>query len=215
MAMMSWFHLTVEGDSPVVIDLRAQATSAEQRLFKIAQLVGVPAHGLSGSYFDIADDISRLLLLIETGVFTAIPHAVAALVHAGVGARARHAHDHHALVDHHRPRHEGRKGCAARDRAPLGLGSRRRRRPESATGSQVWQRPVSERLFSMRRASSAKRWRPAAPVRAANGALVAVPFRLRSRSRERAGRRTAARGVCRRSSAISTMRSSTNRCSSC
>ena len=28
----------------------------EQRLFKIAQLVGVPAHGLSGSYFDIADE---------------------------------------------------------------------------------------------------------------------------------------------------------------
>jgi hypothetical protein len=76
---MSWFHLTLESDTPVVVDLRAQATSAEQRLFKIAQLVGVPAHGLSGSYFDIADSISRLLLLIETGVFTAFPNAVAAL----------------------------------------------------------------------------------------------------------------------------------------
>jgi hypothetical protein len=78
-AMLSWFHLTVEDDSPVIVDLRAQATSPEQRLYKIAQLVGVPAHGLSGSYFDIADDISKLLLLIETGVFAAIPHAVAAL----------------------------------------------------------------------------------------------------------------------------------------
>ncbi len=62
-AMMSWFHLTVESDSAVVVDLRAQATSAEQRLFKIAQLVGVPAHGLSGSYFDIAESISRLLIV--------------------------------------------------------------------------------------------------------------------------------------------------------
>ncbi len=78
-SMMSWFHLTVEDDSAVVIDLRAQATSAEQRLFKIAQLVGVPAHGLSGSYFDIADGISKILLLIETGIFSLLPNAVAAL----------------------------------------------------------------------------------------------------------------------------------------
>ena len=61
--MMSWFHLTVDSDSAVVVDLRAQATSAEQRLFKIAQLVGVPAHGLSGSYFDIAESISLILLV--------------------------------------------------------------------------------------------------------------------------------------------------------
>jgi hypothetical protein len=82
-AMMSWFHLTVESDSAVVVDLRAQATSAEQRLYKIAQLVGVPAHGLAGSYFDIADAISRLLLLIETGVFNVVPNAVAALYTPG------------------------------------------------------------------------------------------------------------------------------------
>ena len=123
-AMMSWFHLTLEDDSPVIVDLRAQATSPEQRLYKIAQLVGVPAHGLSGSYFDIADGISRLLLLIETGVFTAVPHAVAALYTPSSVLEPRHAHDHHALVDHHRTRHEGRQGCAARDCAPLGLGQR-------------------------------------------------------------------------------------------
>jgi hypothetical protein len=73
--MMSWFHLTVESDSAVVRDLRAQATSAEQRLFKIAQVVGVPAHGLSGSYFDIAESISRILLLIEIGI-SRLPNAV-------------------------------------------------------------------------------------------------------------------------------------------
>ena len=53
-SMMSWFHLTLDSDSAIVIDLRAQGASAEQRLFKIAQQVGVPAHGLSASYFDIA-----------------------------------------------------------------------------------------------------------------------------------------------------------------
>jgi hypothetical protein len=74
-SMMSWFHLTVESDSAVVRDLRALATSAEQRLFKIAQLVGAPAHGLSGSYFDIADSISQVLLLIEIGI-NRLPNAV-------------------------------------------------------------------------------------------------------------------------------------------
>jgi hypothetical protein len=66
--MMSWFHLSLEYDSPIVKDLRAEAASPEQRLFKIAQRVGLPAHGLSRSYFEIADHISRVLILIETGV---------------------------------------------------------------------------------------------------------------------------------------------------
>lgn len=78
-SMMSWFHLTVETDTPVVVDLRAQATSPEQRLYKIAQLVGAPAHGLAGSYFDIADPISQLLLTIELGIITSLPNGVASL----------------------------------------------------------------------------------------------------------------------------------------
>jgi hypothetical protein len=66
---MSWFHLTLETDTSVVKDLRCEATSPAQRLFKIAQAVGLPAHGLSGSYFDIADPIQFLLLVVETGFF--------------------------------------------------------------------------------------------------------------------------------------------------
>jgi hypothetical protein len=68
-SMMSWFHLTVDSDLPIIQDLRAQAASPEERLFKIAQRVGLPAHGLSKSYFDIADSISRILTEIETGIF--------------------------------------------------------------------------------------------------------------------------------------------------
>jgi hypothetical protein len=41
----------------------------ENRLFKIAQLVGLPAHGLSKSFFDIADPLSRLLIEIEMGLY--------------------------------------------------------------------------------------------------------------------------------------------------
>jgi hypothetical protein len=83
-SMMSWFHLTIESDTEVVRDLRSNgAASAEQRLFKIAQLVGVPAHGLSGSYFDIADSISRVLILIESGFFKTVPGAVVGLYTPG------------------------------------------------------------------------------------------------------------------------------------
>ena len=70
-SMMSWFHLTVSFDSPIIQALRAEASGPEQRLFKVAQRVGLPAHGLSKSFFDIADPISRILIHIEavgTGV---------------------------------------------------------------------------------------------------------------------------------------------------
>ena len=81
---MSWFHLTVDSDLEIIRDLRAQATSPEERLFKIAQRVGLPAHGLSKSFFDIADSISRILIEIETGIFTD-PAAVPALYTPAVG----------------------------------------------------------------------------------------------------------------------------------
>ena len=88
-AMMSWFHQSLETpDTPVVKDLRAEAASAEQRLFKIAQQVGLPAHGLSGSYFEIAESISRILLLIETGIFGREPSPVAALYTPGTFVEA-------------------------------------------------------------------------------------------------------------------------------
>lgn len=76
-AMMSWFHLTVSFDSPIVVALRAEAASPEQRLFKIAQRVGLPAHGLSKSYFDIADAISRILIQIEASNTAIVPGIVA------------------------------------------------------------------------------------------------------------------------------------------
>lgn len=70
-AMMSWFHLTVESDLPIIVDLKAVAGAAgpEQRLFKIAQLVGLPAHGLSHSYFDLASPLSAVLTAIESDLF--------------------------------------------------------------------------------------------------------------------------------------------------
>lgn len=75
-SMMSWFHLTVQFNSPIVETLKASASSPEQRLFKIAQRVGLPAHGLSKNYFDIADPISRFLIQIEASGTSIVPGLV-------------------------------------------------------------------------------------------------------------------------------------------
>lgn len=77
-SIMAWFHLTLEFDSPIVKSLRAEASGLENRLFKIAERVGLPAHGLSKSFFDIADPLSRLLIQIELGTYNNAS-AVAAL----------------------------------------------------------------------------------------------------------------------------------------
>lgn len=71
-SMMSWMQLSLEFNSPIVLSLRADGTSAEQRLHKIAQRVGKPAHALSKNFFDMADAISRILLLIETKRYNTI-----------------------------------------------------------------------------------------------------------------------------------------------
>ena len=80
---MAWFHLTLEyrntsDQAPIVKALRADGDGTEQRLFKIAERVGLPAHGLSKNFFDIADAISRILIQIESGDYNA-SDAVAAL----------------------------------------------------------------------------------------------------------------------------------------
>jgi hypothetical protein len=78
-ATMSWFHATLEtANHPIIEDLRAQASSPEERLFKIAQRVGYPAHGLSKSYFEIAEPLSRLLIAVEQETYND-PLAVPAL----------------------------------------------------------------------------------------------------------------------------------------
>jgi hypothetical protein len=74
------------GQRPDIIrDLRAQAANEEQRLFKIAQMVGLPAHGLSRSYFQIAQPMSDVLTLIETGALNS-PVAVRAFYDPTLGA---------------------------------------------------------------------------------------------------------------------------------
>jgi hypothetical protein len=85
--MLQWFDLTLSdeprgGNLPIVVDLRVEAASPEERLFKIAQRVGLPAHRLSKSYLQIALPISRILILLETGAMNNVA-ALAALYTLG------------------------------------------------------------------------------------------------------------------------------------
>ena len=69
-ALMSWLHLAVLYDSPVVQDLKATASSPEQRLAKIAERVGMTAHAKSKPLFDLAQPFSALMQAIETGSYS-------------------------------------------------------------------------------------------------------------------------------------------------
>ena len=64
---MSWLHLTVEFDSPIVLDLKAQGSGPSERLRAIGERVGLPAHGRAHDLFNLADPMSRILIAIESG----------------------------------------------------------------------------------------------------------------------------------------------------
>jgi hypothetical protein len=68
-ALMAWLHLTVMYDSPPVVDLKATASSPEQRLTKIAERVGMVPHSRTKPLFDLAQPFSFLMQAIELGVF--------------------------------------------------------------------------------------------------------------------------------------------------
>ena len=66
---MGWFHITLSFNTPIVRDLKAEATSPAERLEKIGERVGLPAHARSESYFHLAESMSFLLRELELGSF--------------------------------------------------------------------------------------------------------------------------------------------------
>jgi hypothetical protein len=68
--VLGWIELTLSGNSSVVQDLRATATSPADRLRLIGERVGMPAHSRSSSLFSMAADLSTFLRVIEAGVVT-------------------------------------------------------------------------------------------------------------------------------------------------
>lgn len=68
--VLGWIELTLTDDTPVVVDLRAHATSASDRLRLIGERVGLAPHTRSSSLFSMAADLSLLLRTIESKVIS-------------------------------------------------------------------------------------------------------------------------------------------------
>lgn len=66
--VVGWIQLSLDSNTPVVVDLRAQATSPADRLKVIGERVGLPAHSKSAALMSMAADFSLLLRTIEAGV---------------------------------------------------------------------------------------------------------------------------------------------------
>jgi hypothetical protein len=81
---MAWFHLTLSFNTPIVLDLKAEATSAAERLQKIGERVGLPAHSRSDSYFRLATNMSLILREMELGTFNDPTSGAPALFQTGV-----------------------------------------------------------------------------------------------------------------------------------
>jgi hypothetical protein len=67
--MLNWFHLTVDTDTSVIVDLQAQASNAADRLGALGQKVGITPALRSRELFDLAEPMSTLLRGIELGLF--------------------------------------------------------------------------------------------------------------------------------------------------
>ncbi len=70
-AAMSWFHLTLSSNTPLVVDLKADASTPEERLRRLGERVGVGTHSRSRAFFTLSEPLSRLLTLVEQGKFDA------------------------------------------------------------------------------------------------------------------------------------------------
>ena len=66
--VLGWVDLTLSADTPVVLDLRAQATSPADRLRIIGERVGLAPHSKSAALFSMAADLSLFLRTIESGL---------------------------------------------------------------------------------------------------------------------------------------------------
>jgi hypothetical protein len=64
---LGWVHLTLSTNSPVVVDLRADASSPGERLELIGERVALAPHRRAEHFFAMATDLSLLLRTLEAG----------------------------------------------------------------------------------------------------------------------------------------------------
>ena len=65
--MTSWFAFIISDDTPVVNFLNCQSSTIGERLIKIGNKVGIPAHSKCQSLFEMAGAASTILVTIEAG----------------------------------------------------------------------------------------------------------------------------------------------------
>ncbi|MCI4568155.1 hypothetical protein [Lysobacter sp. CFH 32150] len=75
---LGWVELTLSANTPVVIDLKAIATSPANRLKLIGERVGLAAHSKSAALFSMCNELSRFLRVIESNAISG-PSAVPVL----------------------------------------------------------------------------------------------------------------------------------------
>lgn len=68
--VLGWVDLTLATDTPVVQDLKANATAPANRLKLIGERVGLPAHGKSGEFFSMASELSLFLRTLESNIIS-------------------------------------------------------------------------------------------------------------------------------------------------
>jgi hypothetical protein len=66
-ATMEWIEMTVDTDTPIVVDLKANGDQPEDRLRQLGERVKLPAHGRSRSFFQLSDKLPVFLREIEEG----------------------------------------------------------------------------------------------------------------------------------------------------
>lgn len=74
-SMMSWFHLALEFNSPIVLALRAEGSRPDQRLANMANRVGMDLHANAYDFFTMSEPLSRVLTVIETGILNTAANA--------------------------------------------------------------------------------------------------------------------------------------------
>ena len=86
--VLGWVELTLSANTPVVSDLRAEATSPSDRLRLIGERVGLAPHSKSSALFSMAAELSLFLRTIESGLVTT-PHRLGAVSRTAAGGRSR------------------------------------------------------------------------------------------------------------------------------
>ncbi|MCW2762986.1 MAG: hypothetical protein JWR85_3187 [Marmoricola sp.] len=94
---MSWFHLTLEDDFPIIVDLNAQAPGPAERLQKLAARVGMTPAPRSRELFELADLMSGLLRAIELNVFSSGP--AVELLYLNLGTNTTLLTDMNKIID--------------------------------------------------------------------------------------------------------------------